>query len=59
VAFIHPILVAWIWSSGWLYEKGFKDYSGSGVVFLIGGVSAFWGSWICGQRLGWADSKKQ
>jgi Amt family ammonium transporter len=45
-------LNAWIWSTGWLFEKGFRDYAGSGVIFMIGGTAAFWGASVCGDRIG-------
>jgi Amt family ammonium transporter len=51
-AYIQPIVVAWVWGGGWLEQRGFYDYAGSGAVYLVGGTAAFWGSVIIGERLG-------
>ncbi len=48
--FIYPIILAWTWGQGWLYEKGFHDFSGSGVVHLVAGTVALWGAIIVGER---------
>lgn len=50
--FLNPIAAGWAWGGGWLAELDFHDFSGSGLVHLIGGVAAFWGTYICGPRLG-------
>jgi ammonia channel protein AmtB len=50
--FIYPIVVAWTWGAGWLYEMGFADFAGSGVVHLTGGIAGLAGAAICGPRLG-------
>lgn len=50
--FIYPIVVAWTWGAGWLYEMGYLDFAGSGVVHLTGGVAGLAGAAICGPRLG-------
>ena len=50
--FIYPIGAGWAWGGGWLQNIGFLDFSGSGVVHLVGGVSGLVGTWICGPRLG-------
>ena len=44
---------AWCWNNGWLFEKGFRDYEGSGVVFMVGGCAAFWGGIYSGPRHGY------
>ena len=31
---------------------GFHDFCGSGVVHLVGGTAAIWGTYVCGPRLG-------
>jgi Amt family ammonium transporter len=52
VTIVYPIIVAWTWGNGWLGKRGFHDYAGSGIVFMIGGCAAFWGSLIVGPRIG-------
>ena len=49
---IYPIVVASTWGGGWLSQLGFKDFSGSGIVHLCGGVSSFIGAYYTGPRLG-------
>jgi len=51
-SFIFPIVSAWVWGGGWLYELGFQDYAGSGVVHMLGGLGGFVGTIILGPRLG-------
>jgi len=48
---MFPVAASWVWSEGWLKELGFKDTSGSGIVFLLGGVSGFCGTLILGPRM--------
>jgi len=58
--FIYPVVVAWTWGGGWLTASdadgvsiwGYKDFAGSGVVHLVGGVSGLVGAIIAGPRLG-------
>lgn len=50
--FLNPIAAGWAWGGGWLHKLGFHDFSGSGLVHLIGGTAAIWGTYICGPRLG-------
>ena len=50
--FIYPVVVAWTWGEGWLHQMGFKDFAGSGVVHLTGGIAGLVGSAIVGPRLG-------
>lgn len=50
--YIYPVIVAWVWGSGWLAQKGFHDFSGAGVVHLVAGVSGFWGALFVGKRYG-------
>jgi len=52
VGFVHPTIVAWTWGQGWLGEKGFKDFAGTGIVFMLAGCVGFWGAYILGERLG-------
>ncbi len=47
----------WAWdSSGWLSQGingvAYKDFAGSGVVHLLGGISALAGAVILGPRIG-------
>ncbi len=49
---IYPIVVKWQWGGGWLYEMGFKDYAGSTIVHLTGGVAALVGAALLGPRIG-------
>jgi Amt family ammonium transporter len=50
--FVYPVVVAWTWGNGWLTAMGFKDFAGSGVVHLTGGISGLVGAIIVGPRLG-------
>jgi Amt family ammonium transporter len=51
-SFIYPAVVSWTWGGGWLAQKGFKDFAGSGIVHLIGGVAAFFSAYFVGKRYG-------
>merc|ERR1719454_2326496 len=51
-AIIYPIVVSQTWGGGFLAEKGFVDFAGSGVVHLCGGVGALVGAIIVGPREG-------
>jgi Amt family ammonium transporter len=48
----YPICAGWAWGDGWLYRIGFRDFSGSGIVHTLGGVSGFWGILVLGPRIG-------
>lgn len=48
--FIYPIILAWTWGQGWLNDKGFHDFAGTGIIHLVGGISGFWGALIVGER---------
>ena len=50
---IYPVVVAWNWGGGWLSQLGFHDFSGSGMIHLVGGTSCFWGARILGKRYGY------
>ena len=54
---IYPISSGWAWNKGWLYEIGFLDYSGSGIVHLVGGVAGLIGTVMLGPRLGIFEQK--
>lgn len=48
--FIYPIILSWTWGLGWLNDKGFHDFAGTGVIHLVAGTAAFWGALIVGER---------
>lgn len=50
--FIYPIVGAWTWGEGWLYELGFSDFAGSTIVHGTGGWAALAGLLIVGPRRG-------
>lgn len=50
--FLNPIAAGWAWGDGWLQRLGFHDFSGSGIVHLLGGIAGLWGTIICGPRIG-------
>ncbi|MGI9597209.1 MAG: ammonium transporter [Acidimicrobiales bacterium] len=49
---IYPIVVSWQWGGGWLAERGFSDFAGSGLVHMTGGFAALAGAMIIGPRIG-------
>jgi len=54
-SFIYPMVVAWTWGYGWLeslWDVGFMDFAGSGVVHLTGGVAGLAGTVVLGPRKG-------
>lgn len=56
VGFIFPVFAHWAWHPfGWLYENGFHDFGGSGVVHLSGAACALAGCLVLGPR----DSRLQ
>ena len=50
--FIYPVVGAWAWGGGWLYQLGFKDFAGSTVVHATGGACALAGALVVGARVG-------
>lgn len=38
---------------------GYKDFAGSGIVHLTGGISGLAGAMICGKRLGKFDAESE
>lgn len=50
--YVYPVIVAWVWGSGWLAQNGFTDFAGAGVVHMVAGVSGFWGIVFVGKRYG-------
>ena len=51
-AVIYPIVGAWTWGEGWLYERGFQDFAGSTIVHSTGGWAALAGALAVGPRWG-------
>jgi ammonium transporter, Amt family len=57
---IYPIYGNWVWGGGWLSQLGSNfglghgavDFAGSGVVHMVGGVSALAGAIVIGPRIG-------
>jgi Amt family ammonium transporter len=49
---IYPIQGYWSWGGGFLEERGFKDFAGSGVVHLAGASAALAGVLLLGPRRG-------
>lgn len=56
----YPIYGNWVWGGGWLSQLGANfglghgavDFAGSGVVHMVGGVTALAGAMILGPRIG-------
>jgi Amt family ammonium transporter len=62
-AFIYPIVVHWVWSGtsgAFLYNAGYRDFAGSSVVHMVGGILALIGAIFVGPRLGrvWGNAPK-
>lgn len=53
-ALIYPVETHWVWGGGWLSQLStpFHDFAGSGVIHMVGGVSALIGAAILGPRIG-------
>jgi len=57
-ALIYPIYGKWVWGGGWLSTLsigdavGVRDFAGSGVVHMVGGLAALIGAWMVGPRIG-------
>lgn len=57
---IYPIYGNWVWGGGWLAQLGSNfglghgavDFAGSGVVHMVGGVTALAGAIVLGPRIG-------
>ena len=63
---VYPIVVHWVWSNtGWLSAFnenatfGLIDFAGSGVVHMVGGISALMGAIFLGPRYGRFDDALQ
>ncbi|KAL3873257.1 hypothetical protein ACJMK2_036395 [Sinanodonta woodiana] len=60
--FIYPLVTHWTWAGGFLFKGvdyggdigqiGYRDFSGSGVVHVVGGVASFVGAAMVGPRIG-------
>jgi Amt family ammonium transporter len=56
----YPIYGNWVWGGGWLSQLGANfglghgavDFAGSGVVHMVGGVTALAGAMVLGPRIG-------
>merc|ERR1719454_1872094 len=57
-AFIYPTVGAMTWGAGFLYDMGYSDFAGSGIVHLTGGVGALVGAAVVGPRLGRFDTEE-
>ena len=57
-ALIYPIYGKWVWGGGWLSTlsilgtTGVRDFAGSGVVHMVGGLAALIGAAMVGPRIG-------
>jgi len=51
-AFIYPIEGYWKWGGGFLDQKGFLDFAGSGIVHMTGATAALVGVLLLGPRKG-------
>ena len=59
---VLPVALAanWVWGGGWLARIGLNwrlghgviDFSGAGVIHLLGGLIALVGAWLLGPRVG-------
>jgi len=52
IGFIYPVAVHWSWSGGWLHDLNYHDFSGSGIIHLIGGTAGLAGGILLGPRKG-------
>eukprot|EP00347_Sterkiella_histriomuscorum_P019594 403341033 len=50
-SFIYPVVIAWVWGGGWLTQKGYHDFAGSGCIHVLGGTCGFVGAVLLGPRI--------
>ncbi len=51
-AVIYPIQGHWSWGGGFLADRGYSDYAGSGIVHMAGAAAALAGVLLLGPRAG-------
>ena len=57
-AIVYPIFGKWVWGGGWLSTltildaTGARDFAGSSVVHMVGGLAALVGAALVGPRIG-------
>jgi len=52
-AIMYPIVANWVWNpGGWLANRGFNDFAGSGAVHAMGGFAALAAAFVLGPRIG-------
>ena len=57
---VYPFIVHWTWGGGWLADRGYYDFAGSGIVHEVGGVAALMGAILIGAREGrWEKGAQQ
>jgi Amt family ammonium transporter len=49
---VYAPVTYWVWGGGWLFERGFMDFAGGGVVHINAGVAALVGAIVLGRRKG-------
>lgn len=49
---IYPIVAHWGWGEGWLFQEGYLDFAGGGIVHMVGGYSGLAGAIVLGKRIG-------
>lgn len=61
MAFAYPVIVAWGWGEGWLYDqdKHFRDAGGCGTVHLLAGAWSLAAVFIGGKRHNYDPSQFQ